>query len=151
MRTPRPCACPPERPHSPLYSRECLLAYLPFVPASVTTVSVNAALRDAQVMLTGLQIGVPRSLRVCVPRDVQVRVCLGPRGSQVHLRALMPVPARMLSACLRASETGCCRVCVRTRTGHTWACRGRPRARPALNCNITSSCLTQMTSGFTVL
>ena len=46
----------------------------------------------ALVTLTGLHIGVPRSLRVSVPRDVQVRVRV-PRGSQVHLRACMPMSA----------------------------------------------------------
>ena len=55
---------------------------------------------------THLHIGVTRSLRVSVPRDAQVRVRV-PSGSQVHLRACMPMPARArlrrvrLCACLR--------------------------------------------------
>jgi hypothetical protein len=89
-----------------------------------------------RVRATSLHIGVPRSLRGSVPRDVQVRACV-PRGSRVYLRACMPMPActaaaRMLGlvapvrvlacrgracgpACVRASERGgvCARACVR--------------------------------------
>ena len=89
-----------------------------------------------RVRATSLHIGVPRSLRGSVPRDVQVRACV-PRGSRVYLRACMPMPActaaaRMLGlvapvrvlacrgracgpACVRACERVgvCARACVR--------------------------------------
>ena len=62
------------------------------------------------VTLTGLHIGVPRSLRGSVPRDVQVRAYV-PRGSRVYLRACMPMPA-----CLRACW-GWSRLCACLRAG----------------------------------
>ena len=63
-----------------------------------------------RVRATSLHIGVPRSLRGSVPRDVQVRACV-PRGSRVYLRACMPMPA-----CLRACW-GWSRLCACLRAG----------------------------------
>ena len=72
------------------------------------------------VTLTGLHIGVPRSLRGSVPRDLKGRACV-PRGSQVHLCACIPCPR----ACAHAEGGAPVRVP---------ACRGRA-CGPARACD----------------
>jgi hypothetical protein len=80
-----------------------------------------------RVRATSLHIGVPRSLRGSVPRDVQVRACV-PRGSRVYLRACMPMPAcrgcahaGVGRACARACVQGSCvRTCVRACVRACW-------------------------------
>ena len=80
-----------------------------------------------RVRATSLHIGVPRSLRGSVPRDVQVRACV-PRGSRVNLRACMPMPAcrgrahaGAGRACARACVQGSCvRTCVRACERACW-------------------------------
>ena len=72
------------------------------------------------VTLTGLHIGVPRSLRGSVPRDLKGRACV-PRGSQMHLCECIPCPR----ACAHAEGGAPVRVP---------ACRGRA-CGPARACD----------------